>query len=194
VEVGKTASVSLGFSVTHYARNSSEYISAGLITGTTFSNGGISISGLPGSNLIGTTIASTYSSTTASVNFVFAVSNVVGGSASLYPFGFSYSATASIQFTAPIVGAYVPPSVTTFAINPTSAPTIAARKDGSQVIISGITVSNYKIVQPVITSSSYFISASGIGYLYFYYPGTASISKIKDPNGFIIHDINSLAY
>jgi hypothetical protein len=46
----------------------------------------------------------------------------------------------------------------------------------------------------VITSSSYFISASGIGYLYFYYPGTASISKIKDPNGFIIHDINSLAY
>ena len=194
VEVGKTASVSLGFSVTHYARNSSENISAGLITGTTYSNGGISLGGLPGSTLTGTTITSTYSSTTASVDFVLAVSNVVGGSASLYPFGFSYSATSSIHFTAPIVGAYVPPSTTFFSVNPTSAPTIAARKDGSEVIMSGITVSNYKVIEPVISSNSYFIAASGSGYLYFYYPGTASISKIKDPNGLLIHDIDSLTY
>lgn len=194
VEVGTTPSVSLNFGLTHYSRNSSEDISVGLITGTTYSNGGISLGGLPGSSLTGSTITSTYSSTTASVNFVFAVSNIVSGSASLYPSGFSYSATASMQFAAPIVGAYVPTTSVGFIINPSSAPTIAARKDGSQVIISGITVSNYKLIQPVVASSSYLISASGSGYLYFYYPGTASLSKVKDPNGLIIHDIDSLTY
>ena len=99
-----------------------------------------------------------------------------------------------MQFAAPIVGAYVPTTSVGFIINPSSAPTIADRKDGSQVIISGITVSNYKLIQPVVASSSYLISASGSGYLYFYYPGTASLSKVKDPNGLIIHDIDSLTY
>jgi hypothetical protein len=49
-------------------------------------------------------------------------------------------------------------------------------------------------------SGSIFMQNTGGGYLYFMYPSsydsglTPSLTKIKDPNGFIIHDSTSLTY
>jgi hypothetical protein len=191
VEVGATTSITLDFSLKHYARNSSEFISEGLITGTTYSNGGIKLYGLPGSSLTGSTITSTFSGSTGSVNYTFAVSNS-GGSASLYPYSsFSYSATASIEFIPPVVGCFVSENLVNFSMNDP-----VTRKLGSEIIVSGITVSNYKVIDKVTgLTQSFFINASGGGYLYFYYPSTvANVRLIKDPNGFIIHDSSSLTY
>ncbi len=191
VEVGKTSSVVLDWSVQHFARNSSEHITNGYITGTTYSlnllpNPSISLTGLPGSILSGTASGTTYSSTVGLKNYILSVSNENTGTI------FSYSTTASVKFVAPIVGAFV--SGNSVSFNVTGGST-SDREDGSEIIISGITVSNYKILNDVTASQSYFISATGLGYLYFYYPGnTASVKKIKDPNGLIIHDVNSLQF
>jgi hypothetical protein len=51
------------------------------------------------------------------------------------------------------------------------------------------------MVVPYTGSQSISFPVSGNGYLYFAYPFSyPEVTTIKDPNGFIIHDINSLTF
>jgi len=199
-EVGTTPSIVLTYSITHYAREASEYISDFVITtslssvvGTTYS-GGLSFSGAPGSSFNGTSSTLTYSIVPSYVvNYTAAASNN-GQYAVSYPYGFSYSATASFEFVSPIVASFIPNSVLSFNLltPPPNDPL------GSMLIGSTVSV-NKRIVPYPGLSQSLFIGATGLGYLYFLIPSTPTynygiLSQIKDSNGFIVHDSSFLTF
>jgi len=194
-EVGTTPSIVLTYSITHYARVDSEYISDFVITtslssvvGTTYS-GGLSFSGIPGSSFNGTASTSTYSIVpNYVVNYTAAASNN-GQLAVSYPYGFSYSATASFQFVSPIAAG--------FNINGYDLDTHVGQVLRS--MLSGSISVNKEIVPYPGLSQSVFIGATGLGYLYFLIPSTptynyGTLSQIKDSNGFIVHDSSFLTF
>ena len=66
-------------------------------------------------------------------------------------------------------------------------------------MLSGSIPVNKEIVPYPGLSQSVFIGATGPGYLYFLIPSTPTynygiLSKIKDSNGFIVHDSSSLTF
>jgi hypothetical protein len=176
-EVGVTASVNINYQLQLFARDSSEFISDWRISSTTYSGGGFSFSGVPGSILSGSATSSTYLTTTASTNYIFEASD--NGSIG---FGFSHSAISSITF--------IRPFLLSFGNFGTTFNTLMLDS------IISTTPTNSRLIKPNPgPSQSFFIESNGSGYLYFAHPisyGTMSI--IKDPNGFIIHDINSFTY
>jgi hypothetical protein len=180
-EVGVTSSVTLTYQLQLFARESSEYISDYLITSTTYSVGGLSFSGIPGSILSGTADGSTYSNVNnTTIDYVFAASDN-GFTASSYPFGFSHSATSSITFISPFLG---------------TLEDYGTVSDSSQLalLIGSSTASRLVTPYPGV-SQSVSLNISGSGYLYFLYPYSyPELTTIKDPNGFIIHDSSSLTY
>jgi len=173
-EVGVTASVNINYQLQLFARDSSEFISDWRISSTTYSGGGFSFSGVPGSILSGSATSSTYLTTTASTNYIFEASD--------NGIGFSHSTISSITF--------VRPFLLSFGSFGTTFNTLMLDS------IISTTPTNSRLIKPNPGSSqSFFIESNGSGYLYFAHPisyGTMSI--IKDPNGFIIHDINSFTY
>jgi hypothetical protein len=170
---GITHSALFDYSITRY----SNIISSYNISGTTYS--GLSFSGPVGSQLIATFSSNVYGNTASTQSYVL--------SARDNPFlsTFSHSATASIRFVHPFFYG--------FSLNninfTSSGPTLASQL-GTYMNSANRLVIPYFGPSQVI-SAPYF----GSGYVYFVVPFSYPIlSKIKDPNGFIIHDSGSFSY
>jgi hypothetical protein len=205
-EVGTTPSITITYSVTHYARQSSENISSFIISsntsvieGTTYSGSPtLSFGGIPGSYFHGTASAATYSSVTGTtVSFYSFASNYSSVTLAGFPLYFSFSATASMRFVSPVVGGFISGNTLNFDLQ-TSGNTNT--RESVAALVYGQTVSVNKAILPYPgVSQSIFVSATGIGYLYFAVPGVTEynlgiLSQIKDPNGYIVHDYQSYSY
>jgi hypothetical protein len=199
-EVGTTPSVTLSASLTTYARDSSEYISDHVISTSPtlqqFVYVGGSFSGTPGSSVNFNTSGDIFGATPSTltpylVNYTFAAANISTITASSYPSYFSYSATASIQFVSPFVMSFET-GITASLFGPSNS------QVARDIIFSNN--ANKSITYYPGASGSVSMQNTGQGYLYFMYPSsydsglTPSLTKIKDPNGFIIHDSTSLTY
>ena len=184
-EVGTTPSFIVSASVSIFPRNSSEWVSDWTLTGTTYSHttrtdGPYTITGLPGTQLSFTASGATYSQNTNTVlDYIFSLSNN-GFTASGYPFGFSYSATASVQFISPFYSKFDSAS---------DLNNIIDRSSKLSSIITSTSSTKSIIPKPDLSIS---MNVNGTGYLYFTYPYSyGDLTMIKDPNGFIIHDVTN---
>ena len=185
-ELATTTNVTFKWNMTIYPRDASEYVSDYMVSSqvgnlvATTSNFGLSFSGLPNTSFNGTIInlvAASYSSPTFS-NFAFSVSDC-GFAAGAYPIGFSYSGTASIEHVYPVYYGFSPTIITNLNFDSTVG-----------------TLSKYVGPYPGV-SASINLNYSGTGYFYFIHQSSVfqtPISKIYDPNGFVIHDSNSLQF
>lgn len=187
-EVGTTPSLQFDWSITTYARDNNEDISDFFfredISDTRFLYGA-SFSDNPGSSTFSNFVYSTYSSSTTTMEFSLHTSTVVGATSFSFPAGYSFSSTEYITFLSPFTISFE-----TFSFSFTG---VAAQNGVRDVLIGGNI--NKLIDDYPGTSQSIVIGNTGSGYLYFMYPFTyGPLSQIKDPNGFIIHDINSLTY
>ena len=181
-EIGKTASISISYSITTYARESSEYIRDFFITDSnSVVVSGMSFSGDPGDILQFTQSVSKSSLT--NVDYTLYVSNNWNPLLTLTysnTFGFSYSITDTIEYISPFFGYFKHTPFDLFGLS---------AKDGlkDMVLNSNRTIDKYTTNYPIE------IGATGSGYLYLAYPYSYGyVDKIKDPNGFIIHDSNNL--
>ncbi len=179
-EVGTTPSFIVSASVSIFPRSSNEWVSDWTLTGTTYSHitrtdGPYTITGLPGTQLSFTASGSTYSQNTNTVlDYIFSLSNS-GFTASGATFGFSYSATASVQFISPFYSKFDSGSTLD---NVTLASIIMSTSSTKSII-----------PKPDLSIS---MNTNGTGYLYFTYPYSyGDLTMIKDPNGFIIHDFTN---
>ena len=171
-EVGKTASAVLTYKVTTYQRNTSEKIVNYQVVPQT-SYIGLSLSGVPGTFTSATISVATFS--TASNEKTWTL-NVSDSSLST----FSYSATASLKFVYPVWYGF-----TSSIINDITS------------FVSTVPALSKAIIPYPGTGSSYTLPFNGDGYLYFIYHNntwSSSLQQIKDPNDFIIHNIQSPLY
>lgn len=196
-EVGTTPSTVINFSITTFARDDNEYIRDYYIQNSaTWSNptpgpAGLSYSAIPGSQLSLSASGITYSSIVGPLDYVLNVSNTWQA-----PFGYSFSATASMNFVSPIIGIFLPTSILDVSISGTLPQEVLNRSESTTVMVYGQTVSTTKkiIGQPGL-SQSVFMDVDGTGYLYFAFPQSyGNLQYIKDPNGFLIHDIYNFTY
>jgi hypothetical protein len=191
VELASTANISMNYTMTIYPRNQKEYISdyvistqVGSSNPVKSSNYGMSFSGVPGTTFNGSVsnlLAASYSSPTYS-NYVFSATDIwlpTRFTASAYPTGFLYSATASIQHVYPVYYGFTSSDITN-----------SATFDNVVKILN-------KYVGPYPgVSASLSIEYTGSGYFYFIHQAATfdtPISTIQDPNGFIIHDSSLLS-
>lgn len=196
-EIGTTPSITINFSIKTYARDSNEYIRDYYIINSvtystpTFSIGGFSYSALPGSTLNLVASGTTYSSVIGPIDYVLQVSNYF-----IPSFGYSYSATASIDFIQPISSAFVGTSSLDFLVIGGTILEQQSRSESVRCIITGSTISSTRKIVPYPgLSQSVTMDVDGSGYLYFTYPSTYGYLKyIKDPNGFVIHDYDNFTY
>ena len=172
---GLTTSAVFSYSITRY----SNVVSGYEISGTTYS--GLSFSGSVGSQLVATFSSNIYKSSDGTQSYILSArdnNNVV--------LTFSHSATASAIFVNPFFYGF---SLTNIDLNGGSSTTRATQ-------LGTYMNSASRIIVPYLGPSQ-SISAKyiGGGYLYFVVPNNYPIiSKIKDPNGFIIHDSSSFIY
>jgi hypothetical protein len=181
-EVGTTPSIIIGASLSIFPRSSSEYVSDWTLTGTTYSHvarttGDLTLGGSPGTSISFTASGDTYSIVTnTTIDYTFAVANN-GLTAFGYPFGFSYSKTVSMNFISPFYSKFDSLSI----LNGTTLATLISS-----------TYSTKKVIPYPGLSQSVKLKANGTGYLFFAYPFSyGAIKTIKDPNGFIIHDVTT---
>lgn len=174
-EFGYPATFSLSYSITSYAREASEYVSHFAIRDSVINSTiyeGTSFSVMPGSVTSSTILYATSSST----NFNLVCSTVVGVTESVsYPFGFSHSSTtASVSFINPVFMGFDSSLIT--------------NTSGLSILFGSASKS---IVPYPGSASSIMMSATGSGYFYFAHPAlyTTDVQMIKDPNGFVIHDV-----
>ena len=193
-EVGSTPSVNLNYKMAIFPRSDDEYINDFYLTsyepnpiGTTLYPKNVPYCGLsfstniPGTTFSGTINVSKYRASYGTVNFTFNVTNIPGITASSYvlptPFGFSYSGTASLGYIYPIFYGFTNSVITT----------------NSTVFSTGVKTLT-KLLKPYPgLSNSVSFNSKGYGYFYFCFPTayfTSSISKILDPNGFILYNGN----
>jgi hypothetical protein len=170
---GITHSALFDYSITRY----SNIISSYNISGTTYS--GLSFSGSVGSQLSATFSSNIYGNTASTQNYVLSARD------NIYLSTFSHSATASIRFIHPFFYGFSLTNINFAA----SAPVVSSQ------LGSYINSANRLVVPYFGSSQSISASYVGGGYLYFVVPlSYPLLSKIKDPNGFIIHDSGSLSY
>lgn len=184
-EAGITSSLVFSYSITRYSQD----ISTSSIIGTTFSSSFIAS---PGSTMSGTV-----SGWTAAPNLRMS-HQIVNGEPGAHlewhlqvsddiSMGYSYSATASIEYINPIFYSF---DNTYFGFFTASG----TEKSTSLRTLTG-TLNKYVYPYPGL-SNSYSLYYNGSGYLYFLYPSTynvpsgylTSVKKIKDPNGYVIYD------
>lgn len=194
-EVGTTISVGVTFSVTTYARDANEYVFQHLVK--EYQNNGLNtlyfsltFSENPGSSTYSSFTYSRYGATVSEVQIQLAASNnpvftstaSFGGNSDIGG-GFSYSVKKSINFVSPFVLSFQ-----SFTFSGASS------GDGIKNILTS-TYSEKLLDAYYGVTDSFYISASGSGYLYFAYPQSYGyLSYIKDPNGFIIHDSTVPSY
>lgn len=187
-EINTSPIVDLKWDMTIYPRTQSEYVSNYLITnkigsGTTTPTSyfGMSFSGTPGKTFSGTaSFTEVGQSSVISSQYILNISDVPNiGTASYFAggFGWSHSATASIEYIMPMYYGFSQTKMSD--INPI---TFDSFKAG---------LNKYIYPYPGL-SSSYSLNYSGSGYLYFMYSNSFStnITMVKDPNGYIIYDSN----
>lgn len=183
-EIGSTVSISISYSITSYAREETEYIRDYFISdNSSVVVSGMSFSSLPGSvlNMTSSTVKNSFND----VDYTLYVSNNWDHLLSLtYSniFGFSYSITKKIE--------YINPFVANFNFNSFNLFGIDAKNGLKELLING----NKNISKLPNNNESVFIGATGSGYLYLAYPNSyGEASKIKDPNGFIVHNSENLS-
>ena len=199
-EIGTTNSVSLDLKITTFARNTAERVIDWTLIGTTYShtqngitytrvNGPFSYVAIPGSTFSLNVLSSTFSTQaltigtpilplTYSLYVSTSGATAFGGNTGIPPVGFSHSVLASIKYLTPFVLKFD----NSFGLNSTSLETIITSTFST------------KLIQPFLgTGSSIVMGATGFGYLHFCYPFSyGPVQKIKDPNGFILHDVSSI--
>jgi hypothetical protein len=172
---GLTYSALFDYSITRYSNNINSYN----ITGTTYS--GLSFSGVVGSQLSATFSSNIYSNTSGTSSYVL---NVRDNTTLLT---FSHSATASVRFVHPFFYGFSSTNIDFFTSG--SAPAILRASQLGSYINSSTRLAIPYLGQSQSISAYY----SGSGYVYFLVPSSYPLlSKIKDPNGFIVHDSNLL--
>lgn len=198
-ELGLTSSITFDWSLSIFPRNSGEYVTDYYIKSRTGAvdtpanptlavsgrNFGLSFSGSPGTTFTGSVkglVAGSYSSPTFSF-YTFFVSDVPGFTASSFPAGFSYSATASIAHTYPIYYGF---SNQTF--------NNSVGNNFTNVVSS---LNKYIVPYPGLSGSYTIDVPGGSGYFYFIHQSstfTSPISKVYDGNGFLIHDSANVGF
>lgn len=185
VEIGTTASIDFTYNLTIYPRGPYEYINDYIIRTKVGTNDdptaytGLSFSGDPGTSFTGsaTIVAASFSAPTQSF-FSIHLTDVPGINSVSYPAGFSYSATASVEHIWPIYYGF-----TQSLIDDTAKFNSAVKKLNSAVI-----------PHPGV-SASISLPYYGDGYFYLIYNSSfpTGVSKVQDPNGFLIHDSSSVS-
>jgi len=174
---GVTHSINFNYSITRYSNK----INAFQITGTTYSSSFMTgFTSSVGQSFTASFTQSVYSNSTSGItqSYVLRVDDTP------YTTGYSHSATASIRFITPFFYGFNSTNIDLYG------PTLSYIKSQVGTFIN----SANSIVYPYLGSSQ-VISAdyNGSGYIYFLVPSSyPHLSKIKDPNGFILHDSSNL--
>ena len=195
-EVGQPVNLSFSYSVTTYARDDGEKISQaflrdnGVVNSGTWNIIGSVIGPLTGTP--GTTFSFTRSYSDSGINIVgkkieygFLVSNLNPSNflnPSLSTFGFDYTSSDSIEFIAPFLVGFS-----------------EEEHDFDASGLTGLLIKDPyidKIIEPYPGLGGYIeyeISSTTPSYIYFAHPftSTENLTKIKDPNGYIIHDYDN---
>ena len=171
-EVDVSSLIGINYSVTRFSNDISSYKVEYQLPLTNVLSG--TYSGLPGTGVSSSTSVSVVNSVANSeetIDFILSVSDNLSLS-------FSHSSTASIHFVNPIYYGF-------------TSSIISLSSD-----LNTFVTSSDKLIQPYATQSYYEAEYDGSGYLYFIYPVSFGddLSEIKDPNGLIIHDENSLPF
>lgn len=172
---GLTQSALFNYSITRYSNDINSYV----ISGTTYSSG-LSFSGAFGSQLNATFSYDIYSNVTGKNNLLSNNTSYLSGLTQSYVLSardntvlltFSHSATASIKFVHPSFYGFSSTNI------------------NSGALLGSFINSSTRLALPYLGSQSTFLNYNGSGYIYFVVPNIYPLlSKIKDPNGFIIHD------
>ena len=192
VEIGTTTNINFNWDLTLYARNQYDYLNDYIITSKTGNTEtlstyrGLSFSGIPGASFSGiaSLVAGSVSSPTQSL-YSFNATDMPGNTWNAYPTGFSYSSTAPINHIWPIYY-----GMTQGTINTTNNTTITTSFNN---IVKSLKkqISPYPGASGSVSLNNY----SGSGYFYVIYEKntfTTPISKMYDPNGFILHNSSDL--
>ena len=199
-EANTVANVALKYEMTIYPRSADEYISNYYILtqqrfgstiqatqGTSYHTQ--TFTGLPGktfSNTINFSISSAGNAAGGQYTYTMAISDVAGSVIGGYPlvapynnFGWSYSASTTMNFIKPIYYGFSSINMSSASFSLASAATLT------------------KLVKPYPgPTASLPLAMNGTGALYFIYPSQngiggnptlTAIKSIKDPNGFVIH-------
>jgi hypothetical protein len=185
-EINTAPTIDVNWDMTIYPRTNSEYVSNYFIRRkigaieTATSYYGMSFSGLPGKTFSGTaSFIETLQTSPTQSYYLLNISDVPNIATASFPFGWTHSATASIEYVYPIYYGFSNTKIIDFATFNSVYPTL----------------NKYISPYPGL-SSSVSLNYSGSGYLYFIHHNAfqTSISMIKDPNGYIIHDYNDYFY
>ena len=161
-EVGTTSSQIISYQIDTYQRDENDMIVDYQISNTTIH--GLTYSGLPGTSIIGTISAPTFSTIPKKINYVLSVSDYIPGF-------FTYSVTASSEFIYPIFSGF--------------SNTIATDSATLKTVTSELT----KHIIPQPNGSDLELTYNGSGYLYLIYSNSFSIlNEIRDPNNFLIYE------
>lgn len=181
-EVGVSSNIEISYDVTIFSYDVDYVIddittpTSGIVTGDNNSSSIAINAGGPSyfSNNPGSSITNIFShvvnkSSIGNVDFKLTVTEIGSGT--------SYDKLASIEFVDPIYYGVSSVDIT----NATEFTTFTSTAN--------------KLVKSYNDQSYYEVDYDGVGYLYFAYPNyfVTNLTEIKDPNGYIIHDINSLA-
>ncbi len=175
---GLTNSALFIYSIIRYTNDIYSYN----ITGTTYSSG-LSFTGVDVGSQLNATFSSNVYSNNSGANSNLNTIGYLSGLTQSYVFnakdvpsipdpnGFSHSYTAYVKF--------VHPSFYGFNQN----------KITNNALLGSFMNSSTRVAIPYLGSQSFSFNYNGSGYLYFVVPNIYPLlSKIKDPNGFIIHD------
>ncbi len=169
-EVGITQSATFSYSLTKYSENIYSYqINPSILAPSSFY-------AVAGSQSSGTTVSNVVSNSVGTQSFTL----VARDNPSLLTF--SYSATASIRYVNPIYYG--------FGVNAINVNSLNALQVGFFIN----TLSNSKLIKNIVSGQSVMANYVGSGYIYFLVPAAYGLlSKIKDHNGFVVHDSNYLS-
>lgn len=171
---GLTYSALFSYSITRYSDNIYSYN----ITGTTYS--GLSFSSNVGGQLNATFSSDIYSNSAATQSYVLNArdNNVL--------LTFSHSATASARFVHPFFYGFDSTDINLYG------GLVSTRQSQLGTYMNTSTRLSVPYLGP---SQSISVPYNGSGYIYFIVPFSYPLlSRIKDPNGFVVHDSSSLTY
>ena len=173
---GLTYSALFSYSITRY----SNVISSYNISGTTYS--GLSFSGAVGSSISPTFSYALYSNSAGTQSYVLSARD------NQTLITFSHSATASIMFTHPLFYGFNSTNIDFYTSGPAAA---NLRATQSTAFMNSANRYVYPYTGP---SQSMSFNINGSGYVYFMIPTSIFplLSKIKDGNGFVLHDSSYL--
>jgi uncharacterized delta-60 repeat protein len=189
MEAGATATLTFTYSITSYARNSTEWIRDFVIKTPTQTHPNMLHYGFSFSGVAGATLSNSFqfatNSSVGTLNFELHISTQSSpfATASAFPFGYGLTASDSMQVVNPILFGYSP-------VSPAISGTALA--DVNQVL-SSMT----KTILPYPgTGKTLTLNATGSGYLYFMYPSTFATDPVRvlDPNDYVIHDSGLYIY